>query len=233
MTSPVPHRTPRLHRGGKLSFRARLEDGHRDGGDRLVLGGEDPPPLGELVPEGFRHVEVEVGPGKGAFLLAAAAARPDVFVLGIEASHGYAAHAAARLCEAGLRNGLVLFDNAKVYLQDRVPAAGLAAIHVYFPDPWPKRRHKGRRFFTDEVPAVLARALVDGGLLFVATDNAAYAGQMCRVLGASEELLRDDAAAAEALERGQAFSPTSFERKYREQGRTIRRFAFRRRPRRA
>lgn len=219
-----------MHQGGKLSFRARVQDQDDDPGDRLVVGGSNPPPLRTLVPPGFDQVEIEIGPGKGAFVLAATEARPHTFVLGIEAAPGYAAMAATRLVRTGRRNGLFLVDNGKLFLQDRVEPGALAAVHVYFPDPWPKRRHAGRRFFTDDVPAVLGRALRPGGCCYVATDNAAYAGQIVRVLGGAAEFTRDEAEEQRvlALGPGHAFTPTNFERKYVEQGRVIRRYAFRR-----
>ncbi|MBL8730696.1 MAG: hypothetical protein JNM25_19920 [Planctomycetes bacterium] len=220
---------PRMHQGGKLAFRSRVQDGTDDPGAFLVLGGKDPPALHELVPAGFDRVEIEIGPGKGAFVLAATAAKPDTFLLGIEAATGYASLAATRLRQSGRGNGLFLVDNGKLYLQDRVDEHALDAVHVYFPDPWPKRRHKGRRFFTDDVPAVLWRALRAGGHLYVATDNAAYAGQVARVMGHSDLFVRDEAEEARvlALGAGHAFSPTNFERKYQEEGRVIRRYAFR------
>jgi len=228
----TPTYNPRMHRGGKLSFRSRLPDGDDDPGEFLVMGGMDPPPLAELVPANMR-VEIEIGPGKGAFVLAATEARPDTFLLGIEAAPGYASLAAQKLRQSGRKNGRVLVDNGKIYLQDRVPDQALDAVHVYFPDPWPKRRHKGRRFFTDDVPAVLARVLRDHGFCYVATDNAAYAGQVARVLGSAADFTRDEEreVSAVALGPGHAFTPTSFERKYLEQGRVIRRYAFRRLPR--
>ncbi len=224
-----PH-NPRMHHGGKLSFRARAQDAAGDAGDRLVIGGEDPPALEALVPRGFTDVEIEIGPGKGAFVLAATAAKPGTFLLGIEAAHGYAELAAARLHQAGRKNGLLLVDNGKLFLQDRVPDGALAALHVYFPDPWPKRRHAGRRFFTADVPEVLVRVLRPGGCCYVATDNAAYAGQVVRVLGSAPAFARDEAeeARVQQLGPGHAFTPTNFERKYVEQGRVIRRYAFRR-----
>jgi tRNA (guanine-N7-)-methyltransferase len=228
----TPTYNPRMHRGGKLSFRSRVPGGDDDPGEFLVMGGTDPPPLSDLVPPDMR-VEIEIGPGKGAFVLASTEARPDTFLLGIEAAPGYASLAALKLRKSGRKNGRVLVDNGKIYLQDRVHDQALDAVHVYFPDPWPKRRHKGRRFFTDDVRAVLARVLRDHGFCYVATDNAAYAGQVARVLGSTGDFARDEEreVSAPALGPGHAFTPTSFERKYLEQGRVIRRYAFRRLPR--
>ncbi len=229
---PLPY-NPRMNRGGKLAFRARTQDEDLAPGDRLVHGGQNPPQLDDLVPAGFAHLEIEIGPGKGAFLVAATECKPDTFTLGIEAAPNYASYTATKLAAKGLKNGLALIDNGKLYLQDRVRNGSLRAVHVYYPDPWPKRRHSGRRFFTDEVPNILAEALMDNGYLYVATDNAAYGGQICRVLGSAPLLERDEAEEQNALARGpgHAFSPTNFERKYQEEGRILRRYAFRRLPR--
>lgn len=228
--SERPAFNPRMHQGGKLSFRSRVQDEDDDPGEFLVFGGQNPPTLRELVPQGHQHLEIEIGPGKGAFVVAATEAKPATFLLGIEAAPGYASMAATRLRQSGRTNGLLLVDNGKLYLQDRVVEGDLDAVHVYFPDPWPKRRHKGRRFFTDDVTAVLARAIRPGGYLYFASDNAAYSGQVARVMGSTAWFLRDEDEEARvlALGPGHAFSPTNFERKYIEEGRVIRRYAFRR-----
>ena len=221
---------PRMSQGGRLSFRGRVQDEDDQPGEFLVLGGQNPPTLRELAPAGHAHLEIEIGPGKGAFVLAATAAKPDTFLLGIEAAQGYASLAASKLRESGRTNGLFLVDNGKLFLADRVVEGDLDAVHVYFPDPWPKRRHKGRRFFTDDVTGVLARAIRPGGYCYFASDNAAYSGQVARVMGGTAWFARDEAEEARvlALGPGHAFSPTNFERKYIEEGRVIRRYAFRR-----
>lgn len=227
--SPVHGRAQRMSVGGKLSFRRRVREVATDGLP-LVFGGDDPPSLEALAPAGATGVEIEVGPGKGAFLVAATEARPDSFWVGIEAAQAYARFAAARLAASGRRNGVLLVDNAAQFLRDRTPAGSVERLHVYFPDPWPKRRHRGRRFFREDMPEVLCRVLRPGGLLLVATDNAGYAGQIARVLGGCAGLSDDPEAMRELSERGpgHAFTPTNFERKYRLEGRTIRRSAWRR-----
>ena len=193
-----------------------------------MFGGENPPTLEALVPPGFDKVEIEIGPGKGTFLRAATETNPDTFLIGIEAAPTYARVAAARLAKTKCKNGLVLVDNGKLFLQDRVEDAALNRLHAYYPDPWPKRRHRKRRFFTPDCPEILARVLADNGLLLVATDNAAYAGQICRVMGSSPWFAR--AVDEEEVIPGHGFSPTNFERKYVEEDRVLRQYAYRRLP---
>ncbi len=216
--------------GGKLSFRGRPKSDRPDHElSHLVLGGDNPPRLEELVDPGFARVEIEIGPGKGGYIKAQTAARPDTFLLGIEAAASYAELAATKLAEAGQENGKLLVDNGKLFLEDRVAEASLDRLHVYFPDPWPKRRHRGRRFFTEDTPELVSRVLKPDGYLLVATDNARYAGQIGRILGGSRLLERDPEEEAHLIAEGpgHGFSPTDFERKYIAAGRIIRRWAFR------
>jgi tRNA (guanine-N7-)-methyltransferase len=224
-----PKHSNRMHGDGKLSFRRRVPEIETQGLP-LKIAGENPPDLIDIVPAGFEQVEIEVGPGKGTFLIAATQARPDTFMLGIEASPGYATYAAEKLSKCGHTNGLLLADNAKAFLKEQVPAGSLERVHVYFPDPWPKRRHRKRRFFTPEMPEVLHSSLRSKGWLLIATDNAALAGEISRVIGSSLLFARDEAEeqTIQAGPDGHGFSPTNFERKYIKEGRIIRRYAFQR-----
>ena len=223
--------TSRLHVGGKLSFRRRVPKNGSISVDhpQCVEFSDNPPSLHKLVPPDFQKVEIEVGPGKGAFMLAATAVRPKTFLLGIEAAPSYGLYVGEKLASAGRSNGLMLIDNAKLYLQDRVDDAAVDRLHIYFPDPWPKRRHRKRRFFTTEMADTIFRVIKPGGHLLCATDNAAYAGQICRTMGSSQ-LKRDEAEEHRLTElgAGHAFGPTNFERKYVNEGRVIRRYVFRR-----
>lgn len=221
-----------MHSQGKLSFRRRVPQVTEADAAGLPYVGpsDDPPRLCELAPSDARALEIEVGPGKGTFLLAATEARADAFVLGIEAAPGYARYAAERLQNAGRTNGMLLVDNAVIYLRDRVDEASLRRLHVYFPDPWPKRRHRKRRFFAPAMMQVIHRVLAPGGHLLAATDNAAYAGQICRVVGDHPGLVRDPAEEQrlKSAPPGHGFSPTNFEAKYEREGRIIRRYAYQR-----
>lgn len=123
-----------------------------------------------------RHapVELELGCGKGRFLAVYAAERPDRDFLAVEWALRWLRKAARRLERAGLHNVRLLRTDAKDLLARLVPEASVEAIHVYFPDPWPKRRHRKRRLFDAATPPLLERALVRGGELHVATDVEGY-----------------------------------------------------------
>jgi tRNA (guanine-N7-)-methyltransferase len=120
-------------------------------------------------------VEVEVGFGKGRFLLAEAAARPGTNFLGIEHALPYLRLVRHRALAGGLANVRLVAANARDIFDRLIPDASLAAVRVLFPDPWPKRSQHGRRLVDREFAAAIARALVPGGALDIVTDNADYA----------------------------------------------------------
>lgn len=115
-------------------------------------------------------VEVEVGSGKGLFLANAAAERSDRNFLGIEISRKYARFAAARLAKHQLRNGKVISADAIRLFGEAFSNDCAAAVHVYFPDPWWKKRHHKRRLMTAEFVGHVERVLQPGGRLHFWTD---------------------------------------------------------------
>jgi len=119
-------------------------------------------------------VELEVGSGKGLFLTTAATARPDHVFLGIEIATGYARLSAARLARAGLTNARMIQGDGGFLVGSVIPDGRLAAVHVYFPDPWWKARHKKRRVLSAAFLAQVGRVLAPTGTLHVWTDVEEY-----------------------------------------------------------
>ena len=119
-------------------------------------------------------LEVEVGSGKGLFLASAAAAAPERDFLGLEISRKYARFCAARLARLGLTNACACCADALRVFRELLPDGGLVAVHVYFPDPWWKARHKKRRVINQPFLADVERTLQPGGVLHFWTDVEEY-----------------------------------------------------------
>lgn len=117
-----------------------------------------------------RSVEIEIGPGRGETLLAAAAARPATNFFGIERIAAAATSIAETATARGIRNLRIVAGDARCILEQLVPDASVAAYHIYFPDPWPKTRHRLRRLATTDFGAILHRTLVPGGAVHVLSD---------------------------------------------------------------
>ncbi len=143
---------------------------------------ELPLDLDRLVP-GRSAWEVELGFGKGAYLLRRAADEPaSTGLLGIEIVSKYYRLARDRARKRGLRN-LVLIRGEALYLISAVLPAGFArALHIYHPDPWPKSRHSKRRLFDVESVDLLVGLLAPAGRLYFATDHVEYGRQVAAVL---------------------------------------------------
>ena len=121
-----------------------------------------------------RPLEVEVGTGKGLFLAGAAQATPERLFLGIEIGRKYARFAAARLARQNAANAIVICGDALALFQKWLPPASLTAVHVYFPDPWWKKRHKKRRVLNEQFLRDVERTLLPGGRLHFWTDVEEY-----------------------------------------------------------
>jgi tRNA (guanine-N7-)-methyltransferase len=120
------------------------------------------------------QVHIEIGSGKGTFLLKQAGARPEDNFLGIEWASKYYRHAVDRIGRWGLTNVRIIRTDAAVFLADFIPDSSVDFFHIYFPDPWPKKRHHKRRFIRPANLEHLIRCLKTGGQLKIATDHKEY-----------------------------------------------------------
>ena len=121
-------------------------------------------------------VEIDVGCGRGLFLVTAGETHPDVNFLGIEADYREGRRGAKRLQKRGLNNVRVIGGDVAIPFTKMIAPHSVAAIHVYFPDPWWKRKHRSRRVFSDKFVGMCARLLKPGGLLHSWTDVEEYFG---------------------------------------------------------
>ncbi|QDT49248.1 tRNA (guanine-N(7)-)-methyltransferase [Symmachiella dynata] len=119
-------------------------------------------------------VEVEVGAGRGLFLFNEGRRRPESNFLGIEINYREGRRAALRVAKREMSNVRFLGGDAKVVLGERIASASVAGVHVYFPDPWWKRRHKPRRVFDDFLVEHIRRILIPRGKLHFWTDVEEY-----------------------------------------------------------
>jgi tRNA (guanine-N7-)-methyltransferase len=119
-------------------------------------------------------LEVEVGSGKGLFLAAAAEAHPERNFLGIEIAGKYARYAAARLARKEYPVARVICGDALALFANWIADGALAAVHVYFPDPWWKKKHRRRRVMNEPFVRNIERTLAPGGRLHFWTDVEEY-----------------------------------------------------------
>jgi tRNA (guanine-N7-)-methyltransferase len=136
---------------------------------------------------------LEIGFGMGDATAQIAAALPGTDFIGVEVHAPGVGALLKRIGEAGLTNLRIVRHDAVEVLQQMVAPDSLAGVHLYFPDPWPKKRHHKRRLIQPAFVTLLASRLVSGGYLHCATDWEPYAEQMLQVL-AAEPLLANSAA---------------------------------------
>jgi tRNA (guanine-N7-)-methyltransferase len=133
-------------------------------------------------------LEIEVGSGKGLFLRSAATAWPAVDFLGIEVAQKYARFAAAGLVKRGLTNAMVVAGDALRVFAELLPDASIEAVHVYFPDPWWKKRHRRRRVVRDSFVRDVQRVLRPGGRFHLWSDVEEYFRTSLDVIAAETTL---------------------------------------------
>ena len=166
-------------------------------------------------------VHIEVGAGKGTFLLNQAKALPGENFLGIEWTRKYYRYAVDRVGRWGLTNVRIIRTDAAGFIAEFVPDESIDYFHVYFPDPWPKKRHHKRRFLCPVNLEHLIRCLKAGGQLRIATDHAEYFEQIKQVIAARSDKLEEiDFAKPAGAETGE-WVGTNFERKYLKDQRPI------------
>jgi tRNA (guanine-N7-)-methyltransferase len=134
-------------------------------------------------------IEVDLGCGDGAYLASAAEQNPDRNFLGIERFAGRVRSACHKILRARLTNARVLRVEIGYAIMRLLPAASVAVFHLMFPDPWPKRRHAGRRVVTEDFLLSIHRALTPHGTLRISTDQTDYFREIERIAGQSRQFV--------------------------------------------
>jgi len=165
-------------------------------------------------------LEIDLGCGDGAFLVALAQQHPERNFLGVERMPGRVRSTARKIGDHGLENGRILHAEILPALQGLLPRESVDVFYLMFPDPWPKRRHGPRRTFNAAFLAAAARALKRGGLLRIATDDTPYFNSMQSIASEARDFILEPDNPPDL--------PTStFEARFRANGLTIHRFALR------
>ena len=166
-------------------------------------------------------VHIEIGSGKGTFLLNQGKAKPDVNFLGIEWARKYYRHAIDRIGRWGLENVRITRTDATDFVTNLVPDNSVDCFHIYFPDPWPKRKQHKRRFFSSSNLVQVLRCLTDDGIIKFVTDHEHYFQQVRKIVTELRDKLAEiefePAAGAGA---GEVIG-TNYERKYIKENRNV------------
>ena len=170
---------------------------------------------------------VEIGFGNGEALVALAASRPAEDYLGIEVHRPGVGHLMLRCEELAVRNLRIICRDAVDVLEQQLSPACLDEVLLYFPDPWPKKRHHKRRIVQDSFVALVASRLRSGGVFRLATDWQPYADWMLEVLSRSE-LLRNESQDGTWVARPASRPPTRFELRGQRLGHDVWDLSFRR-----
>ena len=168
---------------------------------------------------------VDIGFGRGEFLLALAADDPEAAFLGVGHSFKRVLKMARRPALTELGNVRLVEAPAELVVGDRLPLGGVSCFWINFPDPWPKKRHHRRRLIQAGFVRALALRLVRGGDVNVATDHVEYAEQIDEVL-AGEPLLENRYAPDRFRREVGGRSCTAYEREWRAEGRELHFFCY-------
>ena len=166
-------------------------------------------------------LEVELGAGDGSFLAQWAASNGECNFIGVERLLGRLRKLDRKGQRLGLANLRLIRIEAGYFLDYLLPKTSVTALHVYFPDPWPKRRHRRHRLINEHFTNSAARILVPGGMVYLRTDDADYFGQMQEAFSANVQFERADTPAALCA------IVTDFERDFNTRGIATNRAAYR------
>lgn len=133
----------------------------------------------------LQPLEVELGSGDGSFLVNYAAGQPEINLIGVERLLGRLRKIDRKGRRARLANLRCVRIEAAYFLEYLLPPQSAQAIHVYFPDPWPKRKHHKHRLINEHFVKTARQALAPGGTVYLRTDDAPYFAQMREVFGAA------------------------------------------------
>ncbi|MEM7146685.1 MAG: tRNA (guanosine(46)-N7)-methyltransferase TrmB [Verrucomicrobiota bacterium] len=185
------------------------EDYFREmGRGELFPGGEDD--------ESGRELEVDLGAGDGGFVVEMGRRYPERDFLAVERLLGRARKIARRAARAGVTNVKSLRLESAYTVEWLLPEGAVSRVHLLFPDPWPKRRHRGRRMVCrEDFHRGLRRVLRPGGTFCFKTDDAAYFESGVKAMAASEGF------EAREWEADSYYAETDFERQWRAEGRSL------------
>jgi len=134
-------------------------------------------------------VIVEIGFGNGESTWRMARHEPDKNFIGIEVHQPGVGHLLLALDANNIDNVRIAREDAVPFLQQRIASGSLAGVRIYFPDPWPKKRHHKRRLIQSDFIGEIARCMAADGILHLATDWQPYADHMLEVLGSSADFV--------------------------------------------
>ena len=168
-------------------------------------------PLTRLFPK-MQPLEVELGCGDASFLVEFARRNPERNFIGVERLLGRIQKLDRKGRRAGLTNLRGVRIESAYFLRYLLPPKAATSLHIYFPDPWPKKKHRRHRLINEGFPELARQSLEPGGVVYLRTDDVDYFGQMTEVFGAAKEfqLVETPIELAEVL--------TDFERDFNTKG---------------
>ena len=196
-------------------WRITAEDVRAKGWDALFADEGTPPAAAAA-----RALVVEIGFGRGEFLMDLAAQAPETRFVGVEYAFKRVLKMARRLARTELRNVRLLEERGELVVEELLAPGSVSEFWINFPDPWPKKRHARRRLLQPAFVHLLATRLRPGGLLHVATDDVPYAEEIDHALE-REPLLENPLAPWSFVREVPGRMQTAYEREWRAEGRPL------------